>query len=168
MEDLTIDKSGENECKYGKFAIVGDGRNAGNLMKQQMALLEELESYRAIGTVKKCREATEKQIEMDCLPPIESSFTYKGICPVCDNRILLSEQYCSKCGQKLGNVKKDVKIEEYAEANEFAQEFNLTAGKKYKVLEFNGDCIKVENDLGNEEWYSLDYFYERSKWRKNG
>lgn len=53
--------------------------------------------------------AIEKQIEMDLLPPTKSTFTYKGICPVCDNRILLSEQYCSKCGQKLGKVKKGAK-----------------------------------------------------------
>lgn len=55
-------------------------------------------------------------------------------------------------------VGKVVKIEEYAEANKFAEDFNLTVGKKYKVLEFDGDCIKVKNDLGIEEWYSLDYF----------
>ena len=55
-------------------------------------------------------------------------------------------------------IGKIIKIEEFEEANKFAEEFNLTAGKKYKVFEFAGDCIKVKNDLGVEEWYSLDYF----------
>ena len=51
-----------------------------------------------------------------------------------------------------------IELQEYEEANEHAEDFNLTAGQKYKVLGFDRDCIKVKNDLGNEEWYSLDYF----------
>lgn len=105
--EQTLIKMGyENECKYGKIAIVGGGRNVGKLMKQQIALLEELESYRAIGTLEECKEALEKQIEMELLPPKESTFTYKGICPVCGNRILLAENYCSQCGQKVGVLQK--------------------------------------------------------------
>lgn len=56
-----------------------------------------------------------------------------------------------------------ITVEEYEEATEHASEFNLTAGKKYKVLGFDGDCIKVKNDLGNEEWYSTDYFVRKQE-----
>jgi hypothetical protein len=52
----------------------------------------------------------------------------------------------------------NITLEEYEEANEHAEDFNLTAGKEYKVLGFDGDCIKVKNDLGIEDWYSIDYF----------
>lgn len=55
-------------------------------------------------------------------------------------------------------VGKIIAIEEYAEANKTAEDFNLTVGKKYKVLGFDGAYIKIKNDLGNEEWYSLEYF----------
>lgn len=44
----------ENESKYGKVVIVGGGRNAGRTMQAQVELLariDELEAYRAIGTV---------------------------------------------------------------------------------------------------------------------
>ncbi len=57
--------------------------------------------------VKMASETLDKQIEMELLPPTE--FIYKGICPVCGNRILLSEKYCSKCGQKVGKYDKNRK-----------------------------------------------------------
>lgn len=63
--------------------------------------LEEIQQYRAIGTVQHCREAAEKSQEMKLKPPIAGTFEYKGICPVCGNKILLSENYCSQCGQKV-------------------------------------------------------------------
>ena len=63
--------------------------------------LKELQQYRKVGTVEECREMLKKQIEMDLLPPTKSTFTYRGDCPECSNRILLVEKYCSQCGQKL-------------------------------------------------------------------
>ena len=67
-----------------------------------IAFLEELQQYRTIGTVQQCKEAVTKTEEMQLLPPRTSTFTYKGICPVCENEILISEKYCSQCGQKVG------------------------------------------------------------------
>lgn len=49
---------------------------------------------------------------------------------------------------------------ELVTANMHGVEFNLTEDKKYMVLNFDGDCIQVENDLGIKDWYSLDYFKE--------
>jgi len=43
-----------------------------------------------------------------------------------------------------------VSIGEYIQATEGGEEFNLTPGRKYKLLGFDGDCIKVKNDLGIE------------------
>lgn len=44
-------------------------------------------------------------------------------------------------------------------ATEHARQFNLTPGKKYTVLGYNGD-IRVKNDLSIEDYYSLEYFEE--------
>lgn len=52
-------------------------------------------------------EALKSKKEMQLLPPKTSTFTYKGTCPVCGNHILLSEKYCSQCGQKLGGVRNE-------------------------------------------------------------
>lgn len=60
-------------------------------------------------------------------------------------------------------VKKDtvvvVEIGQPVTANERAEEFNLTEGRQYTVLGYDGDIL-VKNDLGNEEFYSKEYFYE--------
>ena len=44
-------------------------------------------------------------------------------------------------------------------ANERAEQFNLTKGQKYTVLGYDGDIL-IKNDLGNEEYYSKEYFDE--------
>lgn len=44
-------------------------------------------------------------------------------------------------------------------ANERAEQFNLTKGRKYTVLRYDGDIL-IKNDLGNEEYYSKEYFDE--------
>ena len=41
----------ENEAKGLKIAVIGGGRNAGRTLKAHIDLLEELEQYRAIGTI---------------------------------------------------------------------------------------------------------------------
>ena len=53
----------ENEAKRPKFAIVGGGRNAGRTLKAHIELLEELEAYRAIGTVEGYERAIKSSIE---------------------------------------------------------------------------------------------------------
>jgi len=72
-------------------------------LKVAVKALKEIQQYRAIGTVQQCKEANAKSQEMQLLPPRTSTFTYKGICPVCGNEILISEKYCSQCGQKVGS-----------------------------------------------------------------
>lgn len=50
-------------------------------------------------------KALKSKEEMQLLPPRTSTFTYKGDCPVCGKQILIAENYCSKCGQKEGEVR---------------------------------------------------------------
>ena len=45
--------------KLGKVAIVGGGRNAGKTESKMLAVLEELEQYRAIGTVEELQAMKE-------------------------------------------------------------------------------------------------------------
>lgn len=63
----------------------------------------------------------------------------------------------------MNGVKKEtvvvVKIGQPVTANERAEDFNLTEGRQYTVLGYDGDIL-VKNDLGKEEFYSKDYFYE--------
>ena len=55
----------ESEAKRPNIAIIGGGRNVGKSLFIQTTLLEELESYRAIGTVEECRIAVERMQESE-------------------------------------------------------------------------------------------------------
>lgn len=52
-----------------------------------------------------------------------------------------------------------IKVGHPVTANEQAEQFNLTNGRKYIVLGYDGDIL-VKNDLGNKEYYSKEYFVE--------
>lgn len=45
----------ENESKYGNIAIIGGGRGSGRTLKAHLDILQELEEYRAIGTVEEIK-----------------------------------------------------------------------------------------------------------------
>ena len=69
--------------------------------------LEEIQQYRAIGTVEECREAREKQIPKKPHKYIAYDGIKRNGCPRCfeergANEILYAGQkYCSVCGQRL-------------------------------------------------------------------
>ena len=46
----------ENESKYGNIAIIGGGRGSGRTLKAHLDILQELEAYRAIGTVRQVQD----------------------------------------------------------------------------------------------------------------
>lgn len=47
-------------------------------------------------------------------------------------------------------------------ARENTEEFHLTPGKKYRVLDINsGTMFTVENDIGEREIYTCEYFTRR-------
>ncbi len=79
--------------------------------KMAIKALEEIQQYRAIGTVEECREARERQIAKK---PIEYEDKYYG-CPICDNVLMFKWEkypthlkdkkdglpYCLSCGQAI-------------------------------------------------------------------
>ena len=54
----------------------------------------------------------------------------------------------------------NIEIGKPVTSNNRVEQFNLTDGKQYLVTGFDGDCIKIKNDIDKEEWYSLEYFCE--------
>lgn len=64
--------------------------------------VEELEQYRAIGTVEECWEARERQRGKK---PIIYKDTNRADCPICGATVRGIKEpfgdWCSKCGQKL-------------------------------------------------------------------
>lgn len=93
--------------------IIGKGFDGKAYEDMEMAIqaLEEIQQYRAIGTVEECWEARERQ---RAKKPIEYEDKYYG-CPVCDNALMYKWErypvtlmdkrkglpYCLGCGQKL-------------------------------------------------------------------
>ena len=63
--------------------------------------LEEIQQYRAIGTVEECREAMGKQIskKYEIIHPCKGVSYYK--CPYCDGLLHISENFCGECGQAI-------------------------------------------------------------------
>ncbi len=87
------------ECEFGKALLLS------------ISTLQEIQKYRAIGTVEECREAMERQ---RAKKPVEYEDKYYG-CPVCDNVLLHKWErypvtlvdkrnglpYCLSCGQAI-------------------------------------------------------------------
>ena len=79
------------------------------LMDNAINALEEVQKYRAIGTVEECRAAVEKQIPKK--PNIEGDGYADGqlvydtwICPCCENHYEIdydNYDYCPNCGQHI-------------------------------------------------------------------
>lgn len=80
-----------------------------SLKRLSIKALEEIQQYRAIGTVEECREAVEKQKAKELVYESDSVFSngfshYRmGKCPMCDRYYNSSDEvnYCSKCGQAI-------------------------------------------------------------------
>lgn len=76
--------------------------------------IEEIQQYRAIGTVEECQEAAEKQVPKKAHPLNRDSLLYKDgwryKCPICGcavgenvyhSDVTKDYEYCSMCGQKI-------------------------------------------------------------------
>lgn len=89
-----------------RWLDVGDMEELVNIC---IKALEEIQQYRAIGTVEECREAREKQwakkvSNRELIKDFNGNpYAVRGDCPNCGNTRLLSinTDYCSVCGQKL-------------------------------------------------------------------
>jgi hypothetical protein len=103
----------ESEAKEVIKRLIGISPSERIVRSVNMATeaLEEIQQYRAIGTVEECREAKEKQIPKN---PIEYEDKYYG-CPNCGNPVMHKWEkypnipndksnglpYCLGCGQNL-------------------------------------------------------------------
>jgi len=95
----------KNESKYGKVVIVGGGRNAGRTMQAQVELLariDELEAYRAIGTVEEFKALKEKKKMKPLKAYDEERESNWCSCPNCAKGIGWEYEkhfnFCNECG----------------------------------------------------------------------
>lgn len=109
FEDSYIDAGGHGDCNELVKITASDKRNT--MYDFMMAILDEAQQYRAIGTPEECRKAMEKQTAKR---PKEYEDKYYA-CPVCGNVLLHKWEkypdklmdksnglpYCLGCGQHL-------------------------------------------------------------------
>ena len=95
LEALFSDSTGEDYPYTEKF---GQAVNIG------IQALEELEQYRALGTVEELKEAREKQVASKW---IECPYADLIMCPSCNAEFSTIDncteqfEYCPKCGKRL-------------------------------------------------------------------
>lgn len=109
---VTLDHISKEEPNVSPMLYAGRKEKAGTLING----FEELEKYRAIGTVEECREAVEKQAPK--IPNIygdgyddEGNMIYDMYeCPNCGKSYEIDYDrydYCPECGQKIDWSKED-------------------------------------------------------------
>lgn len=110
----------ENEIKWNLDGVIkylykknelggDDSEKQYQVDNSTIDLLEELQQYRAIGTVEECREARERQrakkvSNRTLLRDLNGNpYTVRGDCPNCGsiNLVSTNTDYCNACGQKL-------------------------------------------------------------------
>ena len=95
------------DVRISRFDHAGDVNEALEIAKQA---LEEIQQYRAIGTVEECREAVEKQKPKKC-DVTKDNFRIYYKCPTCNHCLRVEYNHgswmgkksknCSKCGQAI-------------------------------------------------------------------
>lgn len=68
--------------------------------------LSEIQQYKAIGTVEELQELKEKNTEKR-FNIFESHGMRQFVCGCCDRPILITDNYCSFCGQKIDWQRKE-------------------------------------------------------------
>ena len=71
------------------------------LFQIAMDSLEEIQQYRAIGTVEECQEAREREMpkKYKKTHPCKSVTYYQ--CPCCNGLLHINENFCGECGQAI-------------------------------------------------------------------
>ena len=95
FEDSYIDAGRHGDCNELVKITASDKRNT--MYDFMMAILDEVQQYRAIGTLPACRAAMEKQTAKR--PRIMGNAMICPSCPRCFKSA--SPTYCPSCGQKL-------------------------------------------------------------------
>ncbi len=94
----------ENEAKIPQVAIIGGDRGAGRILKAHIALLEELEAYRAIGTIEEFKALKEKnEPKKPLFSTVNRETAYH--CGSCKKFVGFYDtrkyEYCHNCGTKI-------------------------------------------------------------------
>lgn len=91
---VTLDYIAKNEPNVSPMLYAGRKEKAGVIIKG----FEELERYRAIGTVEECREARERQrANKPILSAPCKSINYY-LCPNCKKMLNINKPFCCDCG----------------------------------------------------------------------
>lgn len=87
---------------------INENENVREAVWSGIQALEEVEQYRALGTVEELKEAREKQVAKKptdfCIKDVGSCRRVDLICPTCNNAIVgqpYKPNYCKHCGQAL-------------------------------------------------------------------
>lgn len=86
------------------FEVHNDGRPHPRLdeaVNMAIKALEEVQQYRAIGTVEECRAAVEKQTDEKPTAVLETFGGTDYECKNCGSDVCYGDEYCRWCGQKL-------------------------------------------------------------------
>lgn len=83
--------------------VIGKGSDGKAYEDMEIAIkaLEEIQQYRAIGTIEECREARERQRpkKYKKIHPCKSVTYYQ--CPCCNGLLHINENFCGECGQAI-------------------------------------------------------------------
>lgn len=94
----------ENEAiKYLEFHKKGlhdTGYNA-ECVNFAIKALEEIQAYRAIGTVEEFKALKEKNTPMELAEHNFQDEVHHYLCPSCRNIVSCNQNYCEECGQAL-------------------------------------------------------------------
>lgn len=74
-----------------------------NSIEMALSALEEIQQYRAIGTVEECRETRERQRAKEPvnLEYVRGDYSWMRECPCCGAYVSEKKEYCLICGQHL-------------------------------------------------------------------
>ena len=113
---VTLDHIAKEEPNVSPLLYKGREEKANTIL----TMIEELQQYRAIGTVEECRAAVEKQTAKKVVSFEYHNGTINYGCPVCKWKIISKingewcvgtfNEYCDRCGQKLDWSDEDEKI----------------------------------------------------------
>lgn len=99
---VTLEHIQKNEPNVSPMLYAGRKEKAEIILE----MCEELEQHRAIGTVEEHKDLKEKNTEKR-FNIFESHGMRQFVCGCCDRPILITDNYCSFCGQKIDWQRKE-------------------------------------------------------------